>query len=56
MMIEAKKILNSVKPDVVLSYIIKPNVYEGMMCTLTKIPYIANITGLGTAVENGGIL
>lgn len=56
LMIEYKKILNRVKPDVVLSYTIKPNVYGGMMCRLAKIPYIPNITGLGTAVENGGIL
>lgn len=56
LMFEYKKILNRVKPDVVLSYTIKPNVYGGMMCRLTKISYIANITGLGTAVENGGVL
>lgn len=56
LMFEYKKMLNRVKPDVVLSYTIKPNVYGGMMCRLTKTPYIANITGLGTAVENGGVL
>ena len=56
LMFEYKKILNRVKPDVVLSYTIKPNVYGGMMCRFTKTPYIANITGLGTAVENGGVL
>ncbi|MFL2122535.1 glycosyltransferase family 4 protein [Marinilactibacillus psychrotolerans] len=56
LMFEYKKILNRVKPDVVLSYTIKPNVYGGMMCRLTKTPYISNITGLGTAVENGGVL
>lgn len=56
LMFEYKKILNRVKPDVVLSYTIKPNFYGGMMCRLTKTPYIANITGLGTAVENSGVL
>lgn len=56
LMFEYKKILNRVKPDVVLSYTIKPNVYGGMICRLTKTPYIANITGLGTAVENSGVL
>lgn len=39
------------KPDVVLSYTIKPNVYGGMVCRLYGIPQIVNITGLGTAVE-----
>lgn len=56
LMFEYKKILNRVKPDVVLSYTIKPNVYGGMMCSRTKTPYITNITGLGTAVENDGLL
>jgi galacturonosyltransferase len=56
LMIEYKRILNRVKPDIVLSYTIKPNVYGGMLCRYTKMPYIANITGLGTAVENSGVL
>ena len=49
-------IINSVKPDIVLTYTIKPNVYGGIASQLCKVPYIANVTGLGTAVENGGIL
>lgn len=40
------------RPNVVLSYTIKPNVYGGMACRLCGIPQIVNITGLGTAVEN----
>ena len=44
------------KPDVVLTYTIKPNVYGGIACRLTNTPQIANITGLGTAIENKGIL
>lgn len=50
------KILKKIKPGVVLTYTIKPNVYGGLACRLLKIPYLANITGLGTALENGGIL
>ncbi len=49
-------ILKAVKPDMVLSYTIKPNAYGGMACQLLKIPYMANITGLGTAFENGGLM
>src|SRR5690606_16084981 len=49
-------IIKKIKPNVVLTYTIKPNVYGGLACRLAKVPYIANITGLGTAVENGGIL
>ncbi len=51
-----KRIIKNVKPDVVLTYTIKPNVYGGIICRITRIPYLANITGLGSAIENGGIL
>lgn len=44
------------KPDVVLTYTIKPNLYGGLACRMRKIPYLCNITGLGTAIENGGVL
>ncbi|MCQ2455359.1 MAG: glycosyltransferase family 4 protein [Clostridia bacterium] len=54
--IRYKKILKSLKPDVVLSYTIKPNVYGGIASSSLKIPYIANVTGLGTSIENGGLL
>lgn len=49
-------LLNRESPDGVLTYTIKPNIYGGMACALKGIPYIVNITGLGTAVENPGIL
>ena len=44
------------KPDVVLTYTIKPNVYGGLVCGIMKIPYLVNVTGLGTTIENGGVL
>lgn len=43
-------------PDMVITYTIKPNIYGGMACRLLKIPYIVNITGLGTAFQNKGML
>ena len=51
-----KKLLKKVKPDIVFSYTIKPNIYGGMSCQAFGIPYVANITGLGTAVENSGVM
>lgn len=51
-----KKLLSDVKPDIVFTYTIKPNIYGGIVCKSKNIPYVANITGLGTAVENGGII
>ena len=44
------------KADVVLTYTIKPNVYGGMASALCGVPYVANITGLGTALEGNGAL
>lgn len=51
-----KRMIKRIKPDVVLTYTIKPNVYAGMACAALKVPYIANITGLGSAVENKGLM
>ena len=50
------KILKQEKPDLVITYTIKPNIYGGCACRFMKIPYAVNITGLGTAFENGGAL
>lgn len=50
------KILKRVKPDIVFTYTIKPNVYGGLACALERIPYAANVTGLGNAIENGGLM
>lgn len=50
------KIIKRVTPLAVLSYTIKPNLYGGIACQLTGVPQIANITGLGSAVENPGWL
>lgn len=49
-------IIQKVKPSIVLTYTIKPNIYGGIACQLENIPYIVNITGLGLAVENRGYL
>ena len=50
-----KKIMREIKPDVVLTYTIKPNIYGGMAARKYNIPQLANITGLGTSIEDGGI-
>lgn len=50
------KIIKKIKPDIVLTYTIKPNIYGGIACRLKKVPYLVNITGLGTAIESKGIL
>jgi galacturonosyltransferase len=50
------KLIKKTKPVAVLTYTIKPNGYGGMACRWTGVPLLANITGLGDAIENGGWL
>lgn len=50
------RILKQVKPDMVITYTIKPNIYMGMLCIMKKIPYVINITGLGTAFQSRGTI
>ena len=50
------RLMKKEKPDVVLTYTIKPNLYGGLACNLCGVPQIANITGLGSAVESQGIM
>ena len=51
-----RAILKRLRPDLVLTYTIKPNIYGGLVCRELHIPYAVNITGLGSAIENGGWL
>lgn len=50
------KILKKVKPDLVITYTIKPNIYGGLACRIRRVPYAVNITGLGTTFQNEGFL
>ncbi len=51
-----RQVIDEVKPDAALTYTIKPNLYGGSALASAGIPYITNITGLGTAVEGDGLL
>lgn len=51
-----RKLMREVKPCAVLTYTIKPNVYGGIAARREHVPQLANITGLGTAIENPGLL
>lgn len=56
LMLQYRKLIKQIKPLAVLSYTIKPNLYGGMACALCGVPQIANITGLGAAVEYPGLM
>lgn len=51
-----KKLVRMIAPGIVFTYTVKPNIYAGIACASLNIPYVANITGLGTAIENGGVM
>ncbi len=48
--------MRKVRPDQVITYTIKPNIYGGMAAWLTGTPYVVNITGLGTAFLQDGMM
>ncbi|HDX9587167.1 TPA: glycosyltransferase family 4 protein [Bacillus pseudomycoides] len=50
------KLLKQIKPDVVLTYTIKPNLYGGLACRFLNIPCINNITGLGSGFSKSPLL
>ena len=54
LMLAYRKLMKNLKPVAVLTYTIKPNIYGGMAARLCRVPQLANVTGLGDAVENGG--
>ena len=50
------KIMKELKPALVVTYTIKPNIYGGFAASRRKIPYLATITGLGGAFDRTGLL
>ena len=53
--INPKRDLKPEKPDMVITYSIKPNIYGGWACMLAGVPYCANVQGLGTAFQKKGL-
>lgn len=48
LLISYVKIINKVKPEVMLTYTIKPNIYGGIAARLSKANVIHTVTGLGS--------
>ena len=51
-----RKIFKEVQPDIILTYTTKVCIYAGLVAGWMKIPYLMNVSGLGTAVEQKGPL
>lgn len=50
------KIFFKIKPNAVLSYTAKPNIYGSIAASVYSIPVVNNVSGLGTAFIRGGVL
>ena len=50
-----RKLLRELKPEQVITYTIKCNIYGGFACRLAHIPCNANVTGLGSMFEGHGM-
>lgn len=55
-LIEFYKLYQKIKPDIVLSYTIKPIIYGNIACRFLGIKTINNISGLGTVFIKQGLI
>jgi galacturonosyltransferase len=51
-----KKLFKKYRPSVVLTYTAKPNVYASFAAKQLGIPYINNVTGLGSVLNKTGLM
>lgn len=51
-----KKLIRQEKPDKVISYTIKCNIYGGLASKHFKIPHYANVTGLGSSFQSKNLV
>lgn len=51
-----RRLIRELKPEVALTYTIKPNIYGGLAANREGVPCFANITGLGTGILRKTVL
>lgn len=51
-----RSMMKELRPDLVITYTIKPNIYGGLCAGMRRIPCIATVTGLGSAFNGRGPL
>ena len=54
LLLDYNSIIKQIRPDKVITYTIKCNIYGAIVCKWRKIPCYVNITGLGSAFQNDG--
>jgi galacturonosyltransferase len=52
LILEYKKLIKKIAPDLILTYTIKPNIYGNWVANHYQIPVIMNITGIGTSLTS----
>ena len=50
------RLFKKYKPDIVLTYTSKPNVFGSLAARWCKIPYINNVTGFGSVIMKNGLM
>jgi glycosyltransferase involved in cell wall biosynthesis len=56
LIIELFRIYRRIRPDIILHFTVKPNIYGTFAARLLNIPTINNVCGLGTVFLNKGII
>lgn len=56
LMVTLNRHFRDLRPDVILSFTIKNNIFGALVARRCGIPFIPNVTGLGTAFLSGGLL
>lgn len=51
-----KKQIKQIAPDCVLTFTVKPNIYASIAAAARRVPYINNITGLGSVMQSESFL
>ncbi|WP_108483560.1 glycosyltransferase family 4 protein [Oceaniglobus ichthyenteri] len=51
-----KRIFREEQPDAILSFTIKNNIFGALAARAVGVPFVPNVTGLGTAFLSGGLL
>ncbi|QIK95844.1 glycosyltransferase family 4 protein [Sphingomonas sp. HDW15A] len=54
--VRLRRIIRKAKPDAVLTFTIKPNIYGSLAAALSGTPAYPTVSGLGSAFLSGGIL
>lgn len=45
------RLIRMEKPDLVVTYSVKPNIFAGLVCQCLGVPYCSHVQGMGTAFE-----